>query len=176
MIYNAFFSWKPLLLTRIVGVFTFGIPAILFFIESNKRKPKCNLFFTVCIVLILYSTIIRGNVGDNPRVELTPFWSYLHFSEYGIRYQIYMNIFLFIPFGFLLSWAKKWSMAKVVLTGCIFSILIEATQYIFCLGLSEFDDVFHNTLGTALGYWYWRGLENISKKRHPHNQGEENLT
>lgn len=36
--------------------------------------------------------------------------------------------------------------------------MIEFFQYYFCLGMSEFDDVFHNTLGTVIGYIYWKFL------------------
>ena len=39
-----------------------------------------------------------------------------------------------------------------MLIALLFSIVIEATQYFFRLSLCEFEDVFHNMLGTALGY------------------------
>ncbi len=34
----------------------------------------------------------------------------------------------------------------------LFSIAIEALQYSLRVGLCEFDDVFNNTLGSAIGY------------------------
>ena len=40
----------------------------------------------------------------------------------------------------------------------VFSVLIEATQYITRLGIAEFDDVFGNTLGGWIGVvvaWTW---------------------
>ena len=36
--------------------------------------------------------------------------------------------------------------------GAGFSILIELLQFIFKRGFAEFDDVFHNVLGCAIGF------------------------
>ena len=164
------FGYKSSLLIVVIGCIAFAIPTVLYaFFRRRAEKYHGVLVIILYAAYIVYKTLLFRTSGTDHHIDLTPFWSYSHFSEYGVRYQIYMNIFLFIPFGFLLSWAKKWSMAKAVLTGCIFSILIEAIQYIFCLGLCEFDDVFHNTLGTALGYWYWRGLEFITEKIRKHD-------
>ena len=164
------FGYKSSLLIVVIGCVAFAIPAVFYgFFRRRVENHHSILLLIVYVVYIIYKTILFRTSGTDHQIELTPFWSYSQFSEYGVRSQIYMNIFLFIPFGFLLSWVKKWSMAKVVLTGCLFSIPIEATQYIFCLGLCEFDDVFHNTLGTAIGYWYWRGLEFITEKIRNHD-------
>lgn len=80
-----------------------------------------------------------------------------------------MNVFLFIPLGFFFPYAMKHSIWETVLIGVIVSIAIEALQYIFCLGLCEFDDVFHNTLGTALGYCYYHGINSALIKNLSQN-------
>lgn len=69
-----------------------------------------------------------------------------------------MNVFLFMPFGFLLPFTLKRGFFQTLLLGMVFSACIEAIQYFFSLGFCEFDDVFHNTLGTALGYGQWKLL------------------
>ena len=39
-----------------------------------------------------------------------------------------------------------------VLVFGLFSLAVELSQYRFGLGISEIDDVLHNTLGAALGF------------------------
>ncbi len=36
------------------------------------------------------------------------------------------------------------------------SFVIEVVQFVFKLGLFEFDDIFHNTLGAVIGFVMWR--------------------
>lgn len=61
---------------------------------------------------------------------------------------------MLIPLGiFLPLLFKSYRNAlKVTMTGMLFSVIIEVTQYITGLGLCEFDDVFNNTLGALIGY------------------------
>ena len=94
------------------------------------------------------------------QLELTPFWSYAEFSQADIRWQVYMNVFLFIPFGFILPWASKryHRLSAVILTAVCLSVFTEVVQYFLCIGLCETDDVIHNTLGAMIGYGYWRLL------------------
>ena len=67
------------------------------------------------------------------------------------------NLIMFMPFGFLLPQCiKKKSFWKVVLLGCITSVVFEIVQYITALGLCDIDDVILNTVGVAIGYFiYW---------------------
>ena len=44
----------------------------------------------------------------------------------------------------------KWWKALVIGGG--FSLLIEVSQFVFKRGFAEFDDVFHNVLGCAIGF------------------------
>ncbi len=75
-----------------------------------------------------------------------------------------MNVFLFLPFGFLLGFAAGRNFLQSLLIGFLFSVCIEAAQYYFALGMCELDDVFHNSLGTALGYSYWKALSWVETK------------
>ena len=79
-------------------------------------------------------------------------------------YQIVSNILLFVPLGFLLPMSfpyfQKWYRCIFTLAG--FSVWIELTQYIFSLGITETDDVMHNTMGATLGYFIFY---HISKRK-----------
>lgn len=71
------------------------------------------------------------------------------------------NILFFVPFGFLFP-KKTWKIT--LLSGVLFSIFIEAIQYIACLGLCEFDDVICNGLGALIGFWLYMLIKAIVGK------------
>lgn len=50
--------------------------------------------------------------------------------------------------------SKPWG--GILLSGVLFSLFVELTQYIFCLGLCELDDVICNGLGAVIGYGLYR--------------------
>ncbi len=89
------------------------------------------------------------------------FWSYRKWfaGDVDLGQEIIANVVMFVPFGFLMSallpttpsfkGGKK--TAVVISTAIIFSLLIETLQLILMRGLFEWDDVFSNTLGAALG-------------------------
>ena len=58
--------------------------------------------------------------------------------------DIFKNIVLFIPFGYIIGGRKG------VQLGFLFSCGIEVTQYVARLGYCELDDVLNNTVGTVL--------------------------
>ena len=86
--------------------------------------------------------------------KLTPFWSYVAIAD-GQKELIeenLLNVALGIPFGFLLSFiCTKNALLKSFLFGAAFSACIELSQLFFKRGLCEFDDLFHNTLGSVVG-------------------------
>ena len=108
--------------------------------------------------VILYLTLFDRSAGTERIANLRLFWSYELFHDPQYRWQIYMNVFLFIPFGFFVPWATGKNLLNTVLFGVLLSGAIELCQYMFKLGLSEIDDVLHNALGTALGYGYWKAV------------------
>lgn len=123
------------------------------------------LFVTVGIRLL---PLLAGaaDLSSAPEVELTPFWSYAVLRRADIRWQIWLNILLFVPLGFLLPWSgavwrRLW---RTALAALALSVLTEAAQYILRIGLCETDDVIHNTLGAVIGYGYWRLLDGFRRR------------
>ena len=108
-------------------------------------------------LVIAYLALLMRQPGKT-QINLRPFWSYKHLEDAGFRDQIIQNVLVFTPIGFMLPWSGRWRSWKCILAGLAFSICIETFQHLLRLGYCEFDDVFHNTLGTALGYVYWRSL------------------
>ena len=131
------------LLTHIVG-------------QAVGRPPRWALAVKmagVYVVFILLITLLSRETGSGGRAELVPFWSWyrvlvLHRSS--LLWQILLNILLFAPLGALLA-LGGWRKRRIVLIGALLSMGVEVTQLVFRLGLFEWDDMIHNTLGTLLG-------------------------
>ncbi len=69
--------------------------------------------------------------------------------------QVYMNLMLFVPMGYLLPYLFSWFRAKVrvrpALACLIISFLIENLQLIFRRGFYDMDDLVSNTAGGIIG-------------------------
>ena len=69
--------------------------------------------------------------------------------------QVYMNIMLFVPMGYLLPYTFAWFRAKVAVRPAVacflISFLIENLQLIFRRGFYDMDDLVSNTIGGILG-------------------------
>lgn len=92
---------------------------------------------------IIYYKEIMGGINLTP-LSLNP------------RLTQLLNIFMFIPLGFLLPliWDRFRSFWKAILTGFGFSLLIEFFQ-LFNHRISDVDDLIMNTVGTCIGYLIW---------------------
>lgn len=74
------------------------------------------------------------------------------------------NVIMFMPYGFLVPLISKKKInigRKIIISGCIFSALIEVFQYITALGLCDIDDVILNTLGVLLGFGIYKITKNV---------------
>ncbi len=141
--------------------------------KQNKNKTMPGLYrkrlaslgggFAVGYVVMIYAMLVVGrNSGNIRRYILKPFWSYQGILN-GSRDLIFENLFnvlLFIPLGasvylFISDGgrkpSRKFTFVKTVVIGMLLSFVVELLQFWTATGLAEFDDVFHNTLGTAMG-------------------------
>ena len=107
------------------------------------------------ILLILYTLFILymtlWDRSGESRANLRIFWSYRQFiSSESLRLEILDNIWLFVPFGAVLYrlQRRKW----VLFLPLVFSLGIEAAQYVTGFGLCELDDVISNTMGGMIGF------------------------
>ena len=90
-----------------------------------------------------------------PQYMLMPFWSYKAIAEgrVGLISEVFWNVVLFIPIGFLFMLLLTFKHKRIVtvIIGFLLTASIELIQLIFHRGYFEFDDIFHNTLGTVIG-------------------------
>lgn len=152
-----------------VGAIVFFIGAILFSALSglgNRLKWCTRLLLFEYLVLLVVLAVLTRKVEMERMYNFTPFWTYRAIKEGDLlSTQAIMNVLAFIPVGFLLgcvSGRMKWW--KALLIGGGFSILIEVLQFVFRRGFTEFDDVFHNTLGSAIGFGMFVGMKWLFKR------------
>lgn len=75
-------------------------------------------------------------------------------SEVDFFYNSFGNILCFIPLGLLtpIVFYKKQSFFKILISGMLFSLMIETLQFLLVTGVSDIDDIFFNTIGLLVGY------------------------
>ena len=103
-------------------------------------------------------TVIGRNVEDKMMYRIIPLWSWkkaltniVEKNEYSLAWQIVLNILMFVPVGYLAYFFTKKNFRKTIIFVVAFSLFIEVLQLVFHLGLFEWDDVLHNTIGYVLG-------------------------
>ena len=108
------------------------------------------------MVLLLVLAVLTRKVHPARAFDFSPFWSYREVLRSGKDALLTQNIangLAFVPIGLLLGCAfgrMKWWKALAIGGG--FSLLIEVLQFAFKRGFAEFDDLFHNVLGCAIGF------------------------
>lgn len=94
----------------------------------------------------------------NPRIPVEyVLISFLVLSVAIVIGMLVMNIALFVPIGLLLG-GLGFKNKKILLSGICLSGIIEVSQFAFCKGLCETDDVMHNSVGAFLGYLGFLGI------------------
>lgn len=150
----------------------------LFFYKKWNKKPKKTLIINTLmytyIVMVLFVTLMPLPIpflnGTNnlflETVNLIPFRD-LRLNYYGAVREIFLNIIMMIPFGFLYPIIRKVGILKTVTVVFLFSLTIESTQLLsaFWGGLASrsFDvtDLVTNTFGGLVGYLFFSTLKPI---------------
>ena len=126
-----------------------------------------RLLLIEAIFIIYSSTIIfrPGNYED--AYDFTPFWSYKAIldGDSFLLAENMMNVVIFIPVGLLIGMGfPMWKWWKAIGLGCLISMSIELMQFTFRRGFCELDDVIHNTLGCAIGWFLIQVSKSIVHK------------
>lgn len=128
----------------------------------SKRKVCWGVIFICYMAVVLGATLLSRGYGDfylNRKI-VPLLYSYkeawVNFSIKEWR-NIILNIFMFVPFGFLLPLGIKrfrifW---KTYLIGFLFTFGIELIQLLLSKGIFECDDILNNVLGTMIGYGFF---------------------
>ena len=124
---------------------------------KNRKRIIAGILLVLYIGFIIYTTLLCREPSDYRQYNFQLFWSYQRFFD-NIEpqgCQIVLNILFFVPFGVLVpfcvdgSWKRK--LVITITSACLLSGTVEFLQLLYRLGFAEFDDVFDNTMGAALG-------------------------
>ncbi|MBQ9719960.1 MAG: VanZ family protein [Oscillospiraceae bacterium] len=144
------------------------------FREINKGMLALFLVYTLAIG---YVTIFSRDGKNDTSIFLFRFDAF----EKAIRtrslepiYDILLNVALFVPMGFLMPFVlpeklDKWSYA--LMTGLMFTTVIEATQMLLRLGQADLTDIVTNALGAVIGFFFYR----LTRRFYPQPSEEEEL-
>ena len=132
---------------------------LIFTFERDRVKKSKYIGFTAFLLytsFLMCHTVIFRQSKDIMEFKLMPFWSYIDIikeHKMVFLYENILNVVLFLPLGFFLGFFindHQWR--KVFIISIVLSSSIEIMQLFLHRGLCEFDDVFHNTIGSLLGY------------------------
>ena len=149
----------------------FGVGTVLLLTVFGWKKGakwSTGLLLVEYMVLLLALAVLTRKVHPARAFDFSPFWSYREVLQSGkdaLLTQNIANVLAFVPIGLLLGCAfgrMKWWKALAIGGG--FSLLIEVLQFAFKRGFSEFDDVFHNVLGCAIGFGLYLLIERLVRR------------
>lgn len=157
-----------------MGVFFIGYRLIYKKIyKGNKTLTIWNFIlyalFVCYIIVILGVTLLNRYGYYSLGFRFTPFYSYIEawnqYKDADWR-NIILNIFMLVPFGFLLPYISNLfkKIGWTTLAGIAFTLFIELTQLLLKRGIFETDDLINNTLGVLIGYGLYRLAEYIVKR------------
>lgn len=118
-------------------------------------------FYTLFLLYLMFFGFGRSQYDINI-VRLIPMFSTVGFVKQTILWKtiiinIFGNILIFVPFGFLGIVFPKLNQFWSLILDFLFAIIIlESFQYFTRLGVFDIDDVILNTAGAAIGFWIYR--------------------
>lgn len=148
----------------------FVLGAVLSFSIFGGKKGilwSMRLLLVEYLVWLFSSTLLFRTTLAERTILLNPI-KFFHAFQKGNLFSLtecMMNVAAFIPLGLLLgaSWGKmKWE--KVLMLGCLVSVVIEFFQFVLKRGVAEMADVLYNVLGCMIGYGLYVGIDCLAKR------------
>ena len=137
-------------------------------INIIKVAKIISLVYYLFLIYVLFFHFLRTTKYNT--VNLTPFFTIIRYFKYYDIFtfkfwflNIFGNIILFIPFGFLmpLTRNKPTHVIKILVITTLLCFIFELCQFIFKVGQFDIDDIILNTLGSFIGFL----LVNFCKKK-----------
>lgn len=159
---------------------------LIIIFKKNRTIPKTKIsilllvfYYYLCVMLTkivgipTLSEYIRlsrlGEAFFNPNINLIPF------SD-GFSLSFILNIFLFVPLGFLCPLISKsyQCVKKTLLIGCGLSFSIEIVQLFTLHRATDINDLITNIVGTLIGYFCFRFTQKLGiTKSHSISDSKE---
>ena len=126
------------------------------------------ILINIYLIWMLYKMFFDYNRGDATstyEVSFLPFETFFKLLQDDVPLHwalknIFGNIILFMPYGFLGILYPKLNEYKYLFIAFFLGInYLEFAQYFFNRGFAEFDDVMLNCLGMSMGFIIYRFLK-----------------
>ena len=138
-------------------------------------KKYFAVFITVYTIVLLYMMFYASGrepseiayFQHKPFITIQNFFENNNIDNQDFIINIFGNIFLFSPFGWLGLCIKKFNRFLPITIFFLVAIsIIESLQYFSGRGVADIDDIFLNTFGMLLGfvlfkYATWKNIANI---------------
>ncbi len=152
------------------GIYFLGAAVVFLLCERfAKDCPARKATLINYLVFVLLITLITRTQKTQPTAAWQPLWSWYEVIAHHNRRlleEILLNILMLLPFGMLAaSINPRIQLRHAVRMGVSLSAAIECTQFLLRLGLFEWDDILHNTLGCVLGAAIVRAAQHLAAKR-----------
>lgn len=137
---------------------------ICWYYKKNGIKLKAGFIIGWQLLVLLLTAMFSvtgagtvtdiGKFGDEiirlDEISLIPF-------RWGSAFGLVMNVVMFVPFGVALPmlWKEKGNFLPTAAAGFTLSLLIEISQ-LFNRRATDIDDLIMNTLGTVIGYLFYK--------------------
>ena len=115
----------------------------------------CKWLLIVIYIGFIVSQTLMGRAVHPEPIFRTIFWE----LQNGMWHDMFLNILLFVPLGFLVG---GW---KGILVCFVISCGIETVQYFTRIGFCELDDVLNNTIGAVVGIFIKLAFNRINNLR-----------
>lgn len=151
-------------------VFTVAISLIRFFYLRTHREKfqfykEINYLISIIYIWLLFEILTMSETNRYGGMNLVPFSEILRY-DFGstlFNYNVFGNIIIFIPFGYLIGeYVKPKKVWPVLITTFITSMVVEFVQ--LEIGRSfDIDDILLNLIGGLIGYLLYIGISAICK-------------
>lgn len=102
--------------------------------------------------------IIKNIIGTYERFLIYGFSATLQMHNISVIADFFLNIVMFIPFGFAMSILNKYSKITYIIIGLLLSLIVELLEFFTQRGCFELDDLIANTVGVCLGAFIYNGI------------------
>ena len=132
-----------------------------------KKIYKILLFpYAFFLLYLMFFGFGRTQMDDNI-VRLQPIFSTISFIQNNLLWNRFLSIFInvfgniimFIPFGFL-GWIfpKFQNLKELMFTFLSVLMIVEALQYFSRMGVFDVDDILLNSFGVWIGFLIFRNV------------------
>lgn len=153
------------------GIYFLGAAAVFLLCQRFVQHcPARKAMLINYLVFVLLITLLTRTQKAHPAAAWQPFWSWQRVIAYHNRRlfeEILLNLVMLLPVGMLTaSIHRKMPLRHAFCIGILLSSAIEVLQLVLRLGLFEWDDIIHNTLGCVLGAVIVRGVQRLLLESH----------